>query len=133
MVRWLVRWLWLWGPPVGEMVALFWISSQPDLRRIPGGISDKTAHFAAFFVLAALTLRAAAGGRWSGVNGRAVLIAFAIAAGYGALDELHQMLTPGRFPGVDDWVADALGALTALLLGLIAAAVVRRSRGNRSV
>jgi VanZ family protein len=133
VVRSLARWLWLWGPPVGEMVALFWISSQPDLARIPGGISDKAAHFAAFFVLAALTLRAAAGGRWSGVNGRAAVVAFAIAAGYGALDELHQMLTPGRFPGVDDWVADALGALTALLGGLIAAALVRQMTRNRSV
>ena len=126
------RWLWLWGPPVGEMAALFWISSLPDIT-IPGGASDKTAHFAAFFALAALALRAAAGGRWSGVNARSAAVAFAIAAGYGALDELHQMLTPGRFPGVDDWVADASGAATAVLLVLLAAAFVRRRRGNRSV
>ena len=126
------RWLWLWGPPVGEMAVLFWISSQSDVT-IPGGASDKTAHFAAFFALAALVLRAAAGGRWSGVNGRSAGVAFAVAAGYGALDELHQMLTPGRFPGVDDWVADVLGAATALLLALLAAALVRQGRGNRSV
>ena len=132
MVRPLTRWLWLWGPPVGEMVVLFWISSQPD-PSIPSGVSDKTAHFAAFFVLAAVALRAMAGGRWSGVTLRAALVALAIAAGYGVLDELHQMLTPGRFPGVDDWIADALGAVTAVLVGLIAAALLRQMTRSRSV
>ena len=133
MVRSLTRGLWLWGPPLAEIVALFWISSQPNLTRLPGGVSDKVAHFAAFFVLGALVLRATAGGRWSGVTLRAALVAFVIAAGYGALDELHQMLTPGRFPGVDDWVADALGTLTALVAGLIAAALVRQMTRSRSV
>ncbi len=132
-MRPLARWLWIWGPPVAGMVGLFWISSQPDLTSIPGGVSDKTAHFAAYFVLAAATLRATAGGRWSGVTGRAALIAFSIAAGYGALDEVHQIFTPGRFPGVDDWIADALGAIAALALGLLAAALVRRVGRNRSV
>lgn len=133
MVRQLTRWLWLWGPPVAEIVALFWISSQPNLTRLPGGVSDKVAHFAAFFVLGALVLRATAGASWSGVTPRAALVAFVIAAGYGALDELHQRLTPGRFPGVDDWIADALGALTALLLGLVAAALVRQMSRSRRV
>jgi VanZ family protein len=43
------------------------------------------------------------------------------------------MLTPGRYPAVDDWIADALGAVTALLLGLIAAALVRQMTRSRSV
>jgi VanZ family protein len=132
-MRPLVRWVWLWGPPVAEVVALFYLSSLPDLSGLPGGVSDKVAHFAAFFVLAALVLRATAGGRWSGVTGRSALLAFVLTTGYGALDEFHQMLTPERFPSVDDWIADALGALAALVLGLIAAALVRRFARARGV
>jgi VanZ family protein len=115
------------------MVALYWASSQPDLTRLPGGVSDKVAHFGAYFVLAALTFRATAGGRWAGVTGRAALGAFGVAAAYGALDELRQLMTPGRFAGLDDWIADALGAVAALLVGLIAAGVMRRRAGTRDV
>jgi VanZ family protein len=115
------------------MAALYWASSQPDLTSLPGGVSDKVAHFGAYFVLAALSLRATAGGRWAGVHGRSALGAFGIAAAYGALDELHQLMTPGRFPGMDDWIADALGAVAALVLGLIGAAGMRGRAGNRVV
>jgi VanZ family protein len=128
-----MRRLWLWGPPAGFMVALFWASSQPDLTAMPGGMSDKTLHFAAYFVLAVLCQHATAGGRWSGIHPRSALAAFAIAAGYGAFDEFHQMLTPGRFPSVADWVADALGAAAALGLGLLVAALVRRLISSRDV
>ena len=30
---------------------------------------------------------------------------------YGAIDEVHQSFTPGRFAGADDWLADTLGAI----------------------
>jgi VanZ family protein len=115
------------------MVGLFWLSSQPDLPDLPAPVSDKAAHFTAFFVLAALLLRAVAGGRWAGVTPRAALAAFGIAAGYGALDEFHQMLTPGRFPAMGDWLADVLGALTALALGLAAAGFMRQMTRSRGV
>jgi len=117
------------------MVALFLLSSRSDLATLPGGISDKTAHFAAYFVLSALALRATSGGRWTGVTVRSAVGAFAVAATYGALDELHQLMTPGRFAAIDDWVADALGALSAIALGLVIAWIVRiaRGAGNRGV
>ena len=127
------RWIWLWGPPIAELVALYWASSRSDLAALPGGVSDKFAHFVAYFVLGALALRATAGGRWAGVNGRAAVGAFVFAGTYGALDELHQRLTPGRSPGFDDWIADALGALAALVLGLIAARLIARMTRNRVV
>ena len=114
------------------MVALFLLSSRSDLAPLPGDISDKTAHFAAYFVLAALALRATSGARWAGVTVRSAAGAFAVAAAYGALDELHQLMTPGRFAAVDDFVADALGALTAIALGLIIARIARIARGARN-
>jgi len=34
----------------------------------------------------------------------------------GAADELHQMLLPGRSPGVDDWLADIFGAVSVVCI-----------------
>ena len=36
--------------------------------------------------------------------------------GYGALDEWHQSLVPGRDVSVGDWVADSAGVILGLLL-----------------
>jgi VanZ family protein len=53
------------------------------------------------------------------------VLAWVICACYGVTDEWHQRYVPGRFPSVDDWVADALGAAAAVI-GLVAIARVRR-------
>lgn len=128
----MLRWLWLWGPPIAQMVALYWASSRSDVT-IPSGVSDKVVHFAAYTVLSALSLRATSGGRWAGVNGRSAAGALVVAGGYGALDELHQLLTPGRFGALDDWMADLLGALTAIALGFVGARIARRFTRTRGV
>lgn len=39
-----------------------------------------------------------------------------LAAMLGAADELHQMVLPGRSPGVDDWLADLVGAVTVVCI-----------------
>jgi len=39
-----------------------------------------------------------------------------VGAAYGALDEWHQSLVPGRDPSVGDWVADAVGVVLGFLL-----------------
>ncbi len=127
------RWLWLWGPILAHMAVIYYASSIPDLASLPGGVSDKTAHFAAYAVLAALALRGFAGGRWAGVGVRSAFWALAVAAGYGVLDELHQRFVPGRYAAVDDWVADAFGAASAVALGLIAARVAGRLAARRDV
>jgi VanZ family protein len=43
-------------------------------------------------------------------RGRSALLALAIAATYGIVDEWHQQWIPSRTPSVWDWVADAIGA-----------------------
>lgn len=129
----LLRWLWLWGPIVAHMAVIYGASSVPNLTALPGGISDKAAHVAAYAVLAALALRGFAGGRWTGVNFRSATRALILAAGYGVLDELHQRLVPGRHAAVDDWVADAIGAASAVALGLVAARVAGRLPRRRDV
>jgi VanZ family protein len=74
-------------------------------------------------------LRAIAGGRWDGITPRAAALAWTICLLYGVTDEWHQRYVSGRTPAVDDWIADALGAATAVI-GLAAIAVVRRRWGR---
>ena len=44
------------------MAVIFIASSIPNLTHIPGDVSDKTAHFAAYAILGALMLRARVAG-----------------------------------------------------------------------
>ena len=92
-----------WLPPLAWAVAIFAASSIPgDSMPAPGLFRyDKLIHAAVFAVLGALCQRA----------GRRLPLSFALATGYGALDELHQRYTPNRSPEVADVVADGLGAL----------------------
>ncbi len=52
-----------------------------------------------------------------------------IVAAIGALDEFHQAFLPGRHAGLDDWLADIIGGMLALLivarLRLVCASVPR--------
>ena len=124
--------LWSWGPVVALMAAIFQVSSFEDLGSLPGDVSDKTGHFSAYAVLGALALRATARGRWAGVTARAAVVAWGVCLAYGASDELHQRLLPGRTMAFDDWIADAAGSATAIvLLGLVA--VVRRRHRSRTL
>ena len=126
----MIRFLALWGPPVALMALIFGLSSMSK-PPLPDGVSDHTAHFAAYALLSALLVRALAGGRWAGMTWGRAARAWGISVLYGASDELHQGLVPGRFPSVEDVVADALGAAAAVaVLGAIAALVVRRRAGR---
>lgn len=97
----------------------------------PATIGDKAQHALAYGGLAAVAMRATAGGRLSGVTGRAALAAWAIAAGYGATDEIHQRFVPGRSPELADAAADAFGAALVAAAGG-AVAIIRRARGARA-
>jgi VanZ family protein len=125
-----VAFLKLWGPALLQMAAIFFASSLPNLKRLPGDIPDYTAHFLGYIVLGLFVLRGCAGARWVGITARATFRAWLICAVYGATDELHQMFTPGRTPSVSDWVADALGAAAGVLTVLVIAEV--RERRPRS-
>ena len=79
---------------------------------------DKFAHFG--FFLGGSGLLCAWLFRLDPVNTnwpRLIVIAVAVIAGVGWLDEYHQSHTPGR-SGNDpaDWIADVLGALTGALI-----------------
>jgi VanZ family protein len=72
----------------------------------------KCAHFAEYFILSLLVLRAIRGGRHTARLAWA-LAAIGIVAGYAALDEFHQSFVPGRTPAVMDVLIDTTGGAAA--------------------
>lgn len=104
----------LWLPVAAYMSAIYYGAA---LTIVPGpvsSISDTMLHVAGYAVLALLTLRATAYGRWSGVTPRALLWALVIATVHGMSVEVEQMFVPSRFAEWRDVGNDAIGAVAGL-------------------
>lgn len=73
----------------------------------------KSAHFTEYFLFCMLIYRGARGGRagWRWTWG---LAAFSVAAGYSALDEIHQAFVASRTASPHDSMLDSAGALLAV-------------------
>jgi len=73
----------------------------------------KSAHFTEYFLFCMLIYRGARGGRtgWRWTWG---LAAFSVAAGYSALDEIHQAFVASRHASPYDSMIDSTGALFAI-------------------
>jgi VanZ family protein len=84
---------------------------QPEFARFE--LSDKLAHAFLFGIFAVLVHRAL--GQSSRLSAQArVLAAIGITMLYGAADEVRQLYVPNRHGDVWDWVADTIGAMTAV-------------------
>ena len=106
-MRWLQRALRLAAmvAAIGLPMGLFYGGAQPVAVGLIPAPWDKLAHVAVFALLAGAI------GYASGLRGvRMWWLAFAGALAVGAADEWHQLSLPGRGPGWDDLVADAVGA-----------------------
>lgn len=104
-------------PLIIHWVSIFILTSLPSESLPSVEISDKLNHFLAFFVLGFflnLTLKYQT--KFPNLKKNILLITIIVASGYGLLDELHQLLVPGRSAEVLDWVADFIGALSGSLL-----------------
>ena len=97
------------------MALIFVVSGLSTLPPLPTEPSDKTLHFAAYFVLGVLAVRAVHRGLPARVTRQGATLALLIAIGYGAFDEAHQWFVPGRDADVLDLLADSGGALTAVV------------------
>jgi VanZ family protein len=115
---------------IAYMAVLFFVSSLSTLPGPPGGLTDKHEHFFFYGILAALTLRALAGGEWRGITLATVLGAMLLSSAYGVSDEFHQRFVPGRQYDVLDMAADAIGSTVAATL-LWAWSIIRRRSGTR--
>ena len=109
-----MRSLLLWAPVAIYMAAIFFVSADPA-PPIPASVSDKTLHLLAYFGLSALVCRAVARGIPARITWRSAAVTLLITIGYGASDELHQVFVPNRSPDVKDLLADAAGAVLALI------------------
>ncbi len=104
-----LRW---WGPLVGYMAFIFWMSSQQR----PGvfeNTPDFLLHGSGYFLLGILAIRAVGGGLASPRSLAVLATGLVIAVAYGASDEWHQSFVPGRDASFRDLLADAAGALLA--------------------
>jgi hypothetical protein len=81
---------------------------QPVVAVALHGYQHKVAHLIAFGLLGLLA-------RWAfdGVP-RATLLAVLVTSAFGAADEWHQSVTPGRRPAIDDWALDTASALLTI-------------------
>ena len=93
---------------VGIFLLLFGFGSTSASGNLVAAPWDKVVHLAVFATLA-IGLRAILPA-WS------IFLIAALSLGIGAADELHQYFVPTRHPGLDDWLADAVGTLCGLLL-----------------
>jgi VanZ family protein len=103
----------LWAPVVGYMAVIFYASSLSVLPAVANHVSDKLEHTVAYAVLAALLVRALAGGLGHPITSRVAILAVGIAAGYGMSDEIHQHFVPHRSMDAYDLLADTTGAVSA--------------------
>jgi VanZ family protein len=118
----------LWAPVILYMALIFYASSLSELPSIASRISDKLEHGLAYSGLAALMVRALAGGlRWP-LALRTAALAVAIAAIYGASDEIHQHFGPHRTMDAYDLLADTTGA-AATAGALYAWGIIRARNG----
>lgn len=102
----------LW--PLALAGAIVWCSGNalPSWTQ-PVFSSDKVAHFLTFGLLATLVGRLEAMRRARPVG---IYAAVLVVSAFGATDEFHQSLTPGRAMEFADWMADTLGAAVATAL-----------------
>lgn len=118
-----------WLPAAVWAGTLFWLSSRSAGPQIPGWflLHDKITHAVAFGLLAALAYFAVRVGHRAR-RPFAALVSWLVATVYGGADEVHQAFVPNRQPDWYDWLADATGALIAVLSLALIGFVSRRSR-----
>ena len=107
--------VWVWGPAVFLMIAIFVFSSFSKLPVSLGGSSDLTIHGVVYALLGILMVRALAGGTWRGLNTNTLATAVLLTIFYGFTDEYHQSFVPGRVADIRDVIADALGACSGVV------------------
>ena len=112
------------------MLPVFWAALILALTSVPGsavpdvgpGATDKLVHLLLYGVLGALAMRASAASANTVWTVAVVTLAVSL---FGAVDELHQLLVPGRSADLIDWLADSAGGFTG---ALVIAAVGRRRK-----
>ncbi|MBT8386900.1 MAG: VanZ family protein [Ignavibacteria bacterium] len=108
---------------VFSTLVVYWIilfvGTSLPVQSVPSlGIGgDKVAHFFAYLILSVLLyLTFIFQEKFRFAQRNAVQLTLAIAIIYGVLDEIHQMLVPGRSAELLDWIADSIGSVCGVLI-----------------
>lgn len=98
------------GPALGFALLIFVMSSLPGykLPNIGFEFGDKIVHSLEFGLFGIFLYRAF---RYSFTFSRPYLLTLFVGLPYAALDEIHQLLVPGRFSSIGDFTADAIGII----------------------
>jgi VanZ family protein len=105
----------LWLPVAVLMAAIYYGAIVPDVPAPIGHwFSDTVLHAGGYTVMALVTLRATAKGRWAGVTRRTMIAAFVISMLHGVSVEWIQMYVPTRFAEWRDVWNDAAGTAVGL-------------------
>jgi len=112
------RKVWLVYVPLAIYWLILIVGTSLPIDRMPIiGLSDKLNHLVAYFGLAILLNLTLIYQRKSRLLfDKASLVTIIICLFYGIVDELHQILIPGRFADTYDWIADSLGTLIGVLV-----------------
>ncbi|MDO9168348.1 MAG: VanZ family protein [Methylobacter sp.] len=89
------------------VLALFIGGSQPEAVGLFEPPVDKLVHFFYFATFTFLIVMS---------DIMPLKYAAILTVALGAVDELHQMILPGRSPGFDDWLADSFGAVIVVCI-----------------
>jgi VanZ family protein len=104
-------------PLVIYWMILFILTSLPSSSAISINVSDKIEHFGAYGLLSVLLyLNFYFQNKFSLLKKYPATFTVIFASTYGLLDELHQMLVPGRSAEFSDWFADFSGSVLAVLI-----------------
>jgi len=112
--------------PVRLVLVGYWVSmcvathipNPPDV--VPAQVSDTWLHLTAYLGLAVLLVQSVAVGR--PVHRRDAIWLWGLAAVYGALDEVTQLIPVlHRTAEWKDWAADVAGAAVGVLVGMLVA------------
>ena len=120
--RFFITFMTCWVPVLLYITAILVVSAQPGLRPPPGlQLSDKVYHFAEYFGLGLLLVRALRATLRVRLPIVASLIAIAIGLLMGISDELFQRMVPGRESSIFDVLADLTGVIMAQIVYLFVA------------
>ncbi len=78
---------------------------------------DKLEHFFAYFILSILIMLSfSIQSRFLSIRRNAVLVSVIAIFLYASIDEIHQMIVPGRYCDVYDWLFDIVGGISGILI-----------------
>lgn len=104
-------------PLIIYWLILFIATSLPTDYIPSVGVGDKFSHFFAYMVLSVLLYFAFSLQTRSEILKKyPAIMTILVGSVYGIVDELHQMLIPGRSAEFLDWIADFVGTIVGVLL-----------------